>query len=129
MDPSFEIYNSYFLNDNVLSPINYENRKKKIKWKDENDGELEEVKFIETKYEPYFRIFMTNKNLIKSIHILNHLDKKLNIKNKENINHRLQVMYDHIRESNIYDNHFNDWIKLSKEFPEITDQFINYDTV
>ena len=39
---------------------------KKISWKDENGEKLCNIREIEYKYEPYFKIFMEYKNYLKS---------------------------------------------------------------
>ena len=111
------------MNNNILfqdlDEFQVKKRNRKIQWKDEIGEKLEIVHEFESKHEPYFKVFMTYKELIKTYENLKNLEILLNKENKENINHRLQHIYDHIMARKIYNKLFTTWVDLSMKYPEI----------
>ena len=72
---------------------------KKISWKDENGGNLCNIREIEYKYEPYFKIFMEYKNYLESFEELRNCEKYLNNynNNKENYDTIIIKTLQHIK--------------------------------
>ena len=136
MNPLFGIYDE-FNNDlefsrspRIFQPSHEDSHRiRKIKWKDEIGENLEDIREIETKYEPYFKVFMTYKAYEKSIELLHQFEVQLNLENKENINHRLQIIMNHIQATRNYNEHSKRWFETRKLFPQLSDQVIGYDTV
>ena len=103
---------------------------KKISWKDENGEKLCNIREIEYKYEPYFKIFMEYKNYLKSFEELRNCEKYLNIYNdKENHDTIIIKTLQHIKATENFNYSSIKWYYYCEKFPKLTDLVIGYDTL
>ena len=115
---------------------------KKVTWVDECGGELVNIREIEYKYEPYFKVFMCYKEYDKYCRRLRHISQICfndginsdgvnndGVNNDETIKRRLSVISNHIQCINDFKIISKKWLEMCHEFPYLSDLVVDYDVV
>ena len=107
-------------------------KKRQVRWKDEIGEKLVNIKEIEFKYEPYFKVFMCYKEYEKMEKLLKDFTKiysNEDIHNQELVQRRILVISNHIQCIDQFKIISKQWLEMCHKFPYLSDLVIGYDVV
>tara|TARA_B110000914_G_C15302842_1_gene371917 strand:- start:260 stop:592 length:333 start_codon:yes stop_codon:yes gene_type:complete len=105
---------------------------KKVTWGDEWGEKLVNIREIEYKYEPYFKVFMCYKEYEKfsgRLRYFSQIYSNEGINNQELVKRRIRVISNHIQCINDFKIISKKWLEMCHEFPYLSDLVIGYDVV